>query len=73
MEGDNNVGEMASTEKVETRCRGASTSHGMFSRLHLTVECPTEFGQTVHVTGSSFLAGVSNPSLVCHPLECNFD
>ncbi|CBJ31301.1 Trehalose 6-phosphate synthase, family GT20 / Trehalose 6-phosphate phosphatase [Ectocarpus siliculosus] len=36
----------------------------MFSRLNLTVECPTEFGQTVHVSGSSFLAGVSNPSLL---------
>lgn len=46
------------------RSRGASTSHGMFSRLNLTVECPTEFGQTVHVSGSSFLAGVSNPALV---------
>lgn len=54
------------TSKVmeETRPRGSSTSHGMFSRLNLTVECPTEFGQTVHVSGSSFLAGVSNPSLV---------
>ena len=54
------------TSKVleETRTRGSSTSHGMFSRLNLTVECPTEFGQTVHVSGSSFLAGVSNPSLV---------
>ncbi|CAM9434619.1 unnamed protein product [Laminaria digitata] len=48
----------------ETRARGSSTSHGMFSRLNLTVECPTEFGQTVHVSGSSFLAGVSNPSLL---------
>lgn len=48
----------------ETRARGSSTSHGMFSRLHLTVECPTDFGQTVHVSGSSFLAGVTNPSLV---------
>lgn len=40
------------------------TSPGMFSRLHLTVECPTEFGQTVHVSGSSFLAGLRYPSLV---------
>lgn len=56
---------VASTEgEAANRSRGASTSHGMFSRLHLTVECPTEFGQTVHVSGSSFLAGVSNPSLV---------
>lgn len=54
------------TSKVqeEARTRGSSTSHGMFSRLNLTVECRTEFGQTVHVSGSSFLAGVSNPSLV---------
>ena len=36
----------------------------MFSRLNLTVECPTEFGQTVHVSGCSFLASVSNPALV---------
>eukprot|EP00904_Undaria_pinnatifida_P011972 jgi/Undpi1/7905/HiC_scaffold_24.g10377.m1 len=48
----------------ESTTRGSSTSHGMFSRLNLTVECPTEFGQTVHVSGSSFLAGVSNPSLL---------
>lgn len=53
-----------SVDAGEKLSRGASTSHGMFSRLHLTVECPTEFGQTVHVSGSSFLAGVSNPSLV---------
>lgn len=51
-------------DETINRSRGASTSHGMFSRLNLTVECPTEFGQTVHVSGSSFLAGVSNPSLV---------
>ena len=66
-EGDTAPSEMASTEEVETPNRRASTSHGMFSRLHLTVECPTKFGQTVHVTGSSFLAGVSNPSLVRRP------
>ena len=56
----------STTSKVleETSTSGSSTSHGMFSRLNLTVECPTEFGQTVHVSGSSFLAGVSNPSLV---------
>ncbi|CAM9322431.1 unnamed protein product [Pylaiella littoralis] len=51
-------------DEAINRIRGASTSHGMFSRLNLTVECPTEFGQTVHVSGSSFLAGVSNPSLL---------
>lgn len=55
---------MAAPAETSSRSRGASTSHGMFSRLNLTVECPTEFGQTVHVSGSSFLAGVSNPALV---------
>lgn len=60
------AGVTAGNEGGGTRSRGSSTSHGMFSRLHLTVECPTEFGQTVHVSGSSFLAGVSNPSLVSH-------
>lgn len=55
---------MAAESADTNRSRGASTSHGMFSRLNLTVECPTEFGQTVHVSGSSFLAGVSNPALV---------
>lgn len=43
---------------------GRVASPGMFSRLHLTVECPTKFGQTVHVSGSSFLAGLRYPSLV---------
>lgn len=66
----------AGPDGATNRSRGASTSHGMFSRLNLTVECPTEFGQTVHVSGSSFLAGVSNPALVsdapCHLIsdEC---
>lgn len=46
------------------------TSPGMFSRLHLTVECPTEFGQTVHVSGSSFLAGLRYPSLVRFVFSC---
>ncbi|CAN0532852.1 unnamed protein product [Ectocarpus sp. 12 AP-2014] len=35
------------------RSRGISTSHGMFSRLNLTVECPTEFEQTVFVSRGS--------------------
>lgn len=48
-----------SDEKSDT-----SPSHGLFSRLHLTVECATAFGQTVHVSGSSLLAGLSYPSLV---------
>lgn len=43
---------------------GSRSSPGTFSRLHLTVECPTEFGQTVHVSGSSILAGLRYPSLV---------
>eukprot|EP00752_Nemacystus_decipiens_P011628 g10323.t1 len=55
---------MAAAADTDNRSRGASTSHGMFSRLNLTVECPTEFGQTVHVSGCSFLASVSNPALL---------
>ncbi|CAM9720797.1 unnamed protein product [Discosporangium mesarthrocarpum] len=38
-------------------------SHGMFSRLHLTVTCHTDFGQTVRVSGSSLLAGVYDPTV----------
>ncbi|KAG5184819.1 trehalose 6-phosphate phosphatase [Tribonema minus] len=47
---------------VVPRPQGGAQSHGLFSRLHLRVTCATEFGQTVHVSGSSFMVGKQDPS-----------
>lgn len=38
------------------------SSAGLFCRLHLRVNCATEHGQAIHVSGSSLLAGQADPS-----------
>jgi hypothetical protein len=45
----------------------ASGMSSKYSVLHLKVEAKTEYGQVVHVSGSSFTMGYFNPNEVRQP------